>query len=597
MAESGGLSGRGQDTAASSAQAGHNGSPGLGTISWTAPLAWLEQVLPSSPMLADLRRSLPIVAFQQEKGNPLTPKPRATASILPGSDGSLCMQQKDPALPQDQCTSTPISVASAGVWASPVSCQDSGPKMPLEQGPDPLEQVGPITSPFLAAPGCPEADATASPEGQDSPALCLDPGTAHVSPVSCRCHSLWGSPLSLLDDGLNVSLAGKAPSWQGAKGVSANPSCLACAQVCTPLSSLPAVSQQDQGTSITPLSVASVAAWTSQLSLREAGVNTSPAEKATTDSTAETDSLLWHCSRDQLSHLSRAELEGRLESTLIIMEALSRQIRAGQELWRPAAQLGPAEQRDAATQTPASESREEEQVYCDLYVELRQRFWSLQQSQKSRQKLAQRLESASEEMATWSSESRRLQAMVEASFLRLQEDRQSLCQQQKQAGSLLSQCRAQLQRWGQKHGEMARGLEAALKAKDAANLVQESVQARAAAQIRTLELSAESRRSLWALLQEAKRLKADLCSGYTKHVEDGDRLAAALQADWAQMRLDYEGCRSTIAKCLTVARRMEKEVEAARCEGARHQEARLFPWWGWQSRGGPPDSAPSSKTR
>ncbi|XP_007436594.2 sperm-associated antigen 5 [Python bivittatus] len=254
------------------------------------------------------------------------------------------------------------------------------------------------------------------------------------------------------------------------------------------------------------------------------------------------------------------------------MEALSRQIRAGQELRHPTAWIGPADQRDTATQTPASESKEEERLYHDLYVELRRRFWSLQQSQESQQGLAQRLESAGEEMRAWSSDSRQLRAMVEASFLHLQEDRQTLRQQQKQAGSLLSRCRALLQRWGRKRGEMARTLEAALKAKDAADLVRESVQACAAAQIRKLEQSAESRQSLWALLQEAKRLKADFSSGYASHVEQGDRLAAALQADWAQMRLDYEGCRSAVTKCLSATQRMGKEVEAARREGARHQE-------------------------
>lgn len=70
--------------------------------------------------------------------------------------------------------------------------------------------------------------------------------------------------------------------------MSTNPPCLTCARACTPFGGLP------QGTGITPVSVASAAACTSQLSLREAGVNTSPAEKATTtDNTAETDSLLW----------------------------------------------------------------------------------------------------------------------------------------------------------------------------------------------------------------------------------------------------------------------------------------------------------------
>lgn len=57
------------------------------------------------------------------------------------------------------------------------------------------------------------------------------------------------------------------------------------------------------------------------------------------------------CPREQLKSLPRPELEGRLESTLIIIEALSLQLRDWQESQRPLPGVGPAEQRDALTQT------------------------------------------------------------------------------------------------------------------------------------------------------------------------------------------------------------------------------------------------------
>lgn len=103
-------------------------------------------------------------------------------------------------------------------------------------------------------------------------------------------------------------------------------------------------------------------------------------------------------------------------------------------------------------------------------------------------------------------------------------------------------------------------------------MVLESLQASASAKIRTLELSAESRRRLWVLLQEATALKVGGRGGLRlrpgqggcplppmaaafsappffflqenlllecgRHVAQGDSLATALQADWAQMRLD-----------------------------------------------------------
>jgi len=102
------------------------------------------------------------------------------------------------------------------------------------------------------------------------------------------------------------------------------------------------------------------------------------------DSAAETDSLLWQyvsllgegmgshgrvpspttgapsvpsCPREQLRSLPRAELEGRLESTLIIIEALSLQLRDWQDCQRPLPAVGPAGQRDAHTQTDVTRPR------------------------------------------------------------------------------------------------------------------------------------------------------------------------------------------------------------------------------------------------
>ncbi|NXH58483.1 SPAG5 protein, partial [Rhabdornis inornatus] len=108
------------------------------------------------------------------------------------------------------------------------------------------------------------------------------------------------------------------------------------------------------GTSMTP--VLSMATGTSMTprDVWERSMNTSrgsiPCAK---DSAAETDSLLWHCPREQLKTLPRAELEGRLESTLIIIEALSLQLRGWQESQRLRPGVGPAKQRDALTQTDA----------------------------------------------------------------------------------------------------------------------------------------------------------------------------------------------------------------------------------------------------
>lgn len=57
------------------------------------------------------------------------------------------------------------------------------------------------------------------------------------------------------------------------------------------------------------------------------------------------------CPREQLRSLSRAELEGRLENALVIIEVLVLQLRNWQESQRSLPSVGPAKQRDAPAQT------------------------------------------------------------------------------------------------------------------------------------------------------------------------------------------------------------------------------------------------------
>ncbi|XP_053131481.1 sperm-associated antigen 5 isoform X2 [Hemicordylus capensis] len=338
--------------------------------------------------------------------------------------------------------------------------------------------------------------------------------------------------------------------------------------------SLPLSAQQeDKGTSITPLSVASAATWTTALSLVEADVNTSPAEKPwTKDSTTETDSLLWHCSLDQLGNLSRAELERRLESTLIIMEALSCHMCDCEKFQQPPAHVGPADQREAATQTPVSEPKEEEQMYRDLYVELRRRFQLLQRSRESEQKLAQQLGRASKEMREWSSESKEIQDIMDTSLQHLQDSRGTLSHQHEQMRGLLSRCRSSLQRSSQDREEMKARLQKALEAKEAADQVLDSVRSHAAARIGQLEQSLESQQHLRALLEEARGHQADLVRGYAECSEQGDRLATKMKEDWTSMRLSHEAFTKLLKRFKDTMRRMQEELKAARQELTTHRE-------------------------
>ncbi|XP_067422044.1 sperm-associated antigen 5 [Emydura macquarii macquarii] len=274
---------------------------------------------------------------------------------------------------------------------------------------------------------------------------------------------------------------------------------------------LPAL-QQDAGTSVTPVSAFSAGTWMTPQALLEKSMNTSGEwPVCAKDSAAETDSLLWHCSREHLSALSRLELEGRLESTLIIIEALSCQLRDWQQSQWPVPRLGPADQRDVLTQTDIIHPKAEEQLYHDLYVESRERLQALQRHGESEQALKQELEQARQDMRSWTVESRSFLDSANTSLQNLQEDRRTLSQEQDQMRALLSRYRisldkvaAKLQSCLEERDEMRRRAAEALKAKEAADLVLETFRVDASARIRALEQGLESQRELCTFVEEAR---------------------------------------------------------------------------------------------
>ncbi|NXX35095.1 SPAG5 protein, partial [Nicator chloris] len=199
------------------------------------------------------------------------------------------------------------------------------------------------------------------------------------------------------------------------------------------------------GTSMTPVLSMATSTFMTPRDMWEKSMNTSreslPCAK---DSAAETDSLLWHCPREQLKTLPRAELEGRLESTLIIIEALSLQLRDWQDRQRLWPGVGPAKQRDALTQTDTTHP-EEEEIYWQLYLELWRKTEAVQWQWGVEWDLPD-LTHAGHTHSTWSSQSLLLRGLAVAAFRSLQDEQGALAQEREQTMALVSQCHALLQR-------------------------------------------------------------------------------------------------------------------------------------------------------
>ncbi|NWI01937.1 SPAG5 protein, partial [Tichodroma muraria] len=165
------------------------------------------------------------------------------------------------------------------------------------------------------------------------------------------------------------------------------------------------------------------------------------------DNAVETDSLLWHCPREQLKTLPRAELEGRLESTLIIIEALSLQLRDWQESQRLRPGVGPAKQRDALTQTDTTHP-EGVRVLSEAMPPLCQISATQGTSVCPALPVPAAITPASLSLpqSTWSSQGLLFRGLADAAFRSLQDEQGALAQEREQMRALVSQSRALLER-------------------------------------------------------------------------------------------------------------------------------------------------------
>ncbi|NXJ55441.1 SPAG5 protein, partial [Spizaetus tyrannus] len=319
--------------------------------------------------------------------------------------------------------------------------------LPCQGTPEGAESPGP--------PGLPPTEA-----GKSEPAGSEATATPVPSPEVAQGAVSWMLPLVWLEKSLNASslldslrhsLPLPVPRQDIGTSVTPVPTAVAGTSV-TPVptavagTSVTPVPTAVAGTSVTPVPTAVAGTFMTPPDLRDKSTNTSagglPCAK---DSAAETDSLLWHCPREQLKSLPRAELEGRLESTLIIIEALSLQLRDWQENQRPLPGVGPAEQRDALTQTDITHPKGEEEIYRNLYLELRRKTEALQRQRGAERDLQRELELAAAGTSAWSRQCLLFRGLVDAAFQSLQDEQGALAQEREQARALVSRCRAMLE--------------------------------------------------------------------------------------------------------------------------------------------------------
>ncbi|XP_009993416.1 PREDICTED: sperm-associated antigen 5, partial [Chaetura pelagica] len=287
------------------------------------------------------------------------------------------------------------------------------------------------------------------------------------------------------------------------------------------------------------------------------------------DRAAETVSLLWHCPREQLKSLPRAELEGRLESTLIIIEALSLQLRDWQEGQRLLPGVGPAEQRDVLTQTDVTHPTGEEEIYHNLYIELRRKTEALQRQRGAEQELQGQLELVTRGMSDWSSQCLQFWDLADASFQKLQDNQGALDWEREQVRALVSRCQAMLQRVPGKlrscleeRDAMRQRADEALRAKEESDQFLEAFRAHASAQISAREQSLASQRELGTLLADTINWQVSL-SVETQHFREYvDFTFEKLEEERAALDTEREQVRALVSRCRAMLESVPSKLQS-----------------------------------
>ncbi|XP_038614773.1 sperm-associated antigen 5 [Tachyglossus aculeatus] len=469
--------------------------------------------------------------------------PRRLTAIpsLPGSEHQERDSQESPERARSPAASGPLSGSSVpGPPGLPVPATDA----PAGPGTGDTEPA----APGGGGPDPPGAEETTP--GAEAARVAPGPMAAGGRRTLVTSTGTQVSPFSWLEKGVNTSAL-----WES---------------LCQSFS-LPA-GLREAGAGTTPIPKCSVGTWLTPPAFPEKSVNAGRAR--TQDNAAETDSLLW-CVPPDLNALSRRELEDRLLSSLIILEALSGQLRARQAQGT-APPPDPPSRRDGSTQTDVTSLTEKEHLYQTLYIRAAEKLQDLKRNRECERELEQ----ARSAMQSWTLESQELLSLLGTSLRTSKEDLAAVHREGDRAESAVSRCqlvleqaKAALQHFREERDQARCREEEALRGKEAAKTVLEVFCAHSSQRISQLQQDLASQRELCGLLREAQAQQESAHQERGEVVRQAEGLASTMQEDWLAMQLNYATWAALLKRSHSLMERLAADSHRAlREHGALRQE-------------------------
>ncbi|KAM6941858.1 sperm-associated antigen 5 [Lycodopsis pacificus] len=298
------------------------------------------------------------------------------------------------------------------------------------------------------------------------------------------------------------------------------------------------------------------------------------------DSCTLTDPLLWNLPPGSLECLPRSELEQRLRSSMILVEALVQQLSASRANESPSAGPAPSDLREKLVQTDHSELSQTT-MYRDLYLEALSRIGELELDGSSLQNLIQHMRDMQVTMTSLSddtdaalSDMRRLGDVIRV-------DRQSFVSHYRRMKSVLEKTKdtqtALLQKGKdafQQRDDMRMQMEDAFTAKEAAFSAMEQLRTHCATEISALERIVGSQQELSAALHQTYPEQVALNRAHTEMLNSASDLLSTTMDEQSALMKELCRVRALLQKASPMLLTLNEKAAAALRERDEHLAAR-----------------------
>ncbi|KAL7405242.1 hypothetical protein ABVT39_025726 [Epinephelus coioides] len=335
----------------------------------------------------------------------------------------------------------------------------------------------------------------------------------------------------------------------------------------------------------TPVESRSICVGTTPVKWSDHSVNTSgqferKRDFSVVDSCTLTDPLLWNVPPGSLEGLPRQELEQRLRSSMIMVEALVQQLAASRASGCPSAGPAPSDLREKLVQTDHTELSQTS-MHRDLYLEALSRIGELELDGSSLQNLSQCMQDMRVTMTSLSCDTDAALSNMKQIGDVVREDHQSLVSHYGQMKSLLEKTKKTQTTMTQKvqdalhqRDDMRTQMEEAFTAKEAAFSAMEQLRTHCAIEISALERIVGSQQELSAALDQTYPEQVALNQAHAEMLKSVTDVLSMTLEEQSTLMKELCAVRGLLQKTAPILLQLNEKAAAALTERDEYLSAR-----------------------